>query len=1036
VASGISPYTVKFYTNSAAGAFAQAGADVTSAPYRVSLGTPAIGTYHIYATVTDNVSSNAVSATNTFTVASVTEPAVTLGLAGNPMAEAGGVATVTATLSATNTLPVTVNLVFSGTATLTTDYTRSATNIVIAAGSTNGSITLTAVQDSVYENPNETIVVDIDTVVNATESGTQQVTATITDDDAAPTGSMILSQNFSTDPVNYTLPGNSSPFRFDTSPTPHYWAKSDTAGLTVNAGITGSDGPYLGAQNLDSLAASPFSSDAPAQIDFALPVTGYSNLKLSIALAGMPNAEDINFIRAKTDNDGDGTYETTLFDFKGSGGTAYTDSVLGSLTAAFKTFSNIVLPMPTAPDGKLRLRLEMYNDTDSQNEATGIDSIVISATVPHFTVTADPRSNHTGYNSVLSGITNKLGKTGAFHVDVGDFDPPANNRAQIDAVMGASYVWYGPIGNHEAENSTYMSWVRAEYNTGNGVRTPLKNFTLQNGPAGSTETMYSVDIGNAHLVFMNEYWNGGTAAGSDVARDGDVVLALRNWLDADLKATTRPVKLVFGHEPAYLPAGHNHAGDSLDLYPANRDAFWGVLKTNNVSAMINGHTHDYYKLLTDGVWQIDAGNAGNDNTGDGYTFIDVILGATAVQFDVWRDAAKNGTWVKSAESFAVPVPSSEKDITSFTFPGFGPATITGTNITLAVPYGTAVTNLAPTYTLSSPLATCVPVSNPSPGLDFTSAVHYLVTAEDHSTKDYTVRVTVDADRPAVINVALGNRSTYSMAGLFWSDYRQSATPGSAAPLAYGMNTWNQASSGSGLPDSKGGSSAVGFTISQYKDGPGDWGGPGILQLFGAGVHSDLGHGGGYEPDPGTFPTVVISGLDPSRTYDLYLVTRDGGGCKNTFTVGGTIDATDPANPLIVGGTTLTADNSAGNGATWVLNQNYVHFTALLPDSSGNITVLENTLSGRYCLNGFQLQDMGAAVVPAPEVSGITTDGAGNVIIQGTTTGAWVITEKTTNLANGPSGWTPVSTNQVTGGAFSVPIPMGTDTNAFFRVKVQ
>ncbi|MCX6878181.1 MAG: hypothetical protein NTW21_30875, partial [Verrucomicrobia bacterium] len=184
-----------------------------------------------------------------------------------------------------------------------------------------------------------------------------------------------LSQNFDTDPVNYTLPGNSSPFRFDTGP--RYWAKSDTPGLTVNAGITGSDGAYLGAQNIDGGTVT-FSAAAPAQIDFTVAATGYSNLKLSIALAGMPTAENVNFIRAKTDNDGDGTYETTIFNFQGNNNSAYTDATLGALTAAFKTFTYIALPTPTALDGMLRLRLESFNDTDSQNEATGIDSIVIA----------------------------------------------------------------------------------------------------------------------------------------------------------------------------------------------------------------------------------------------------------------------------------------------------------------------------------------------------------------------------------------------------------------------------------------------------------------------------------------------------------------------------------------------------------------------------------------------------------------------------------------------------------------------------------
>jgi hypothetical protein len=111
---------------------------------------------------------------------------VTLGLSGSPMAEAGGVATVTASLSEVSGRTVYVYLAFSGTATVTSDYTRSATSITIPAGSLSGSVTLTAVQDALNE-ANETIVVDISSVSYGTESGTQQVTATITDDDPLPT---------------------------------------------------------------------------------------------------------------------------------------------------------------------------------------------------------------------------------------------------------------------------------------------------------------------------------------------------------------------------------------------------------------------------------------------------------------------------------------------------------------------------------------------------------------------------------------------------------------------------------------------------------------------------------------------------------------------------------------------------------------------------------------------------------------------------------------------------------------------------------
>jgi len=114
-------------------------------------------------------------------------PAVTLGLSGSPMAESGTVATVTATLSQASPVPVTVNLALSGTATETNDYTVSAVPhaIVVPAYSLSGQLTLTAVQD-LEDEPDETIAVDIASVANGEETGTQQVTATITDDDPPP----------------------------------------------------------------------------------------------------------------------------------------------------------------------------------------------------------------------------------------------------------------------------------------------------------------------------------------------------------------------------------------------------------------------------------------------------------------------------------------------------------------------------------------------------------------------------------------------------------------------------------------------------------------------------------------------------------------------------------------------------------------------------------------------------------------------------------------------------------------------------------
>ena len=113
-------------------------------------------------------------------------PTVTLSIAPASLAEAAETAMVTATLSAVSGLDVTVDLEYTGTATNMSDYSRSATQIVIVAGNTTGTVTLTAVQDTLDED-HETITVDVTGVTNGTESATQQITTTIIDDDPPPT---------------------------------------------------------------------------------------------------------------------------------------------------------------------------------------------------------------------------------------------------------------------------------------------------------------------------------------------------------------------------------------------------------------------------------------------------------------------------------------------------------------------------------------------------------------------------------------------------------------------------------------------------------------------------------------------------------------------------------------------------------------------------------------------------------------------------------------------------------------------------------
>ena len=87
----------------------------------------------------------------------------------------------------------------------------------------------------------------------------------------------------------------------------------------------------------------------------------------------------------------------------------------------------------------------------------------------------------------------------------------------------------------------------------------------------------------------------------------------------------------------------------------------------------------------------------------------------------------------------LPPLSSAKSILTFVFPGQPATTISGTNISVTVPYGTSVTALAPTYTLSA-LATASSASGATG--NFSTPQTYTVTAQDLTTQTYTVTVTV------------------------------------------------------------------------------------------------------------------------------------------------------------------------------------------------------------------------------------------------------------------------------------------------------
>ena len=143
-------------------------------------------------------------------------------------------------------------------------------------------------------------------------------------------------------------------------------------------------------------------------------------------------------------------------------------------------------------------------------------------------------------------------------------------------------------------------------------------------------------------------------------------------------------------------------------------------------------------------------------------------------------------------------PSSAKDILTFGANVAGSIAVINTTssttgtITWTVPYGTSPDALAPTYTLSD-MATASPPSGTS--RNFTTSKDYTVTAQDLTTKVYTVTVTVAAQGPGGVLDGLAlwldasaSAATMTLSGSTVTEWRDNNGSSAKATLRGGAPT--------------------------------------------------------------------------------------------------------------------------------------------------------------------------------------------------------------------------------------------------------
>ena len=413
---------------------------------------------------------------------------------------------------------------------------------------------------------------------------------------------------------------------------------------------------------------------------------------------------------------------------------------------------------------------------------------------------------------------------------------------------------------------------------------------------------------------------------------------------------------------------------------------------------------------------------------------------------------------------SVAPPSSANDILTCDIGGTNIAVFKYENIYLKVPAGTSVASLPVNYTVS-PGASGAPASGTP--RDFTTAQTqtYTITAQDGSTKDYTITVIVDGPPVLIGHWASGaesltDSSGYTPAGthdgvamgdnaglLAWSSDVPVGFTGKSLDLSAGsvaVQIDNTATNDSAYRTTFDQGIGTKFTTTFWFKGPVD-------TLTGVWVSKSGNTPYGWKARPlnGTLPVVNVDFTMRDNTGDAPTpsalqtsgVSVNDGAWHHVAEV---LDGWNPSFRKVYVDGVLRAQSTGTNNPVNIANLSHLLLGATqgqspqVPDATIGVPggFFTGQLYGVRIYNGpLTAAEIDSVYSRRPILKGITGPGAGGFTIQGSTAYAGdLVTMKATNLS--PPNWTPIQTNAVPIGSFSITLPQGADSQAFYRLMSQ
>lgn len=279
----------------------------------------------------------------------------------------------------------------------------------------------------------------------------------------------------------------------------------------------------------------------------------------------------------------------------------------------------------TAPDQAQEFSFVVFGDCRSGREAN-----------------IDYRLNGVNYTILNRLITNAGVHNPRFFLSSGDQSDGATTERddaalqyetwkKAVAIANAQVPFYAGMGNHDSRSPHIKFGRKGAYDPpppNSAEDLWAENFVLPtNSPEPNTgyppfkENVYSFDYANTHVICLNSNYQMVTQDDSIKYKDAGFTSRVGEpqlqWLKDDLKKAQGKLIVVYIHDNFYPTGGH--VGSALDKFPAERDALWKLLESNNVSIVFCGHEHIYSRVTVDktinpiykkSIYQITAGGGG------------------------------------------------------------------------------------------------------------------------------------------------------------------------------------------------------------------------------------------------------------------------------------------------------------------------------------------------------------------------------------------------------------------------------------------